>query len=71
MTVPDKMQALITQANKTTKVETVPTPDIDDDEVLVKTVAIALNHTDWKRSSFSPCIPTLSIDAESIFSVRY
>ncbi|CAL1705737.1 unnamed protein product [Somion occarium] len=52
MTVPDKMQALITQANKTTKVETVPTPDIDDDEVLVKTVAIALNHTDWKHIEF-------------------
>lgn len=50
MTIPSKMKALITEETKTAKVEEIPVPEIDDDDVLVKTEAIALNPTDWKRS---------------------
>ena len=46
------MKALVTQANKTAKVEEIAVPTIDDDEVLVRTVAIAQNPTDWKRKDF-------------------
>ena len=44
------MKAVITQADKTIAVQDVPVPSIDDDEVLVKTTAIAQNPTDWKRT---------------------
>lgn len=47
-TIPQTMRAVITQADKTIAVEEVPVPLIDDDEVLVKTTAIAQNPTDWK-----------------------
>ncbi|KAI0070946.1 GroES-like protein [Panus rudis PR-1116 ss-1] len=43
------MKALITQADRTAKVEEVPVPEIADDEVLVKNVAVALNPTDYKH----------------------
>lgn len=51
MSIPSKMKALITEETKTAKVEEIPVPEIDDDDddVLVKTEAIALNPTDWKR----------------------
>ena len=42
------MKALVLQADKTAKVEVVPVPEIADDEILVKTVALAQNPTDWK-----------------------
>ena len=47
--IPQTMKAVITQADKTIAVQDVPVPSIDDDEVLVKTTAIAQNPTDWKR----------------------
>ena len=54
--IPKTMKALITQADKTAKVEEVPVPAIDDSEVLVKVVALAQNPTDWKRAlPASPC----------------
>ncbi|THH20343.1 hypothetical protein EUX98_g8602 [Antrodiella citrinella] len=46
------MKAVITQAYKTVAVEDVPVPIIDDDEVLVKTTAIAQNPTDWKHVKY-------------------
>ena len=51
--IPKTMKALITQSNETAKVEEVPVPEIDDNEVLVKVVALAQNPTDWKRASLS------------------
>lgn len=47
--IPKTMKALITQPDKTAKVEEVPVPEIDDNEVLVKVVALAQNPTDWKH----------------------
>lgn len=47
--IPTKMKALVTQENKTAKVEEVPVPIIADDEVLVQTIAVSQNPTDWKR----------------------
>ena len=55
--IPRTMKALITQSDKTAKVEEVPVPEIDDNEVLVKVVALAQNPTDWKRASFSFSLP--------------
>lgn len=48
------MKALVTQANKTAAVKDIPVPTIDDDEILVQTVALAQNPTDWK-CMFSHC----------------
>ncbi|PSR78310.1 hypothetical protein PHLCEN_2v7432 [Hermanssonia centrifuga] len=48
MSVPKMMKALITQADHTAKVQDIPVPTIDDDEILVHTVALAQNPTDWK-----------------------
>lgn len=42
------MKALVTQADKTAAVKEIPVPTIDDDEILVQNVALALNPTDWK-----------------------
>ncbi|KAI0070947.1 GroES-like protein [Panus rudis PR-1116 ss-1] len=47
--IPKTMKALVTQANKTAKVEEVPVPEIAEDEVLVKNVAVVLNPMDWKH----------------------
>jgi NADPH:quinone reductase-like Zn-dependent oxidoreductase len=49
--VPQTMKALVTQEDKTAKVVEIPVPELDDDEVLVKVVALAQNPTDWKRTS--------------------
>ncbi|PSR78311.1 hypothetical protein PHLCEN_2v7433 [Hermanssonia centrifuga] len=46
--IPQTMKALVTQADRTAKVQDIPVPNIDDDEVLVRTVALAQNPTDWK-----------------------
>ena len=46
--VPKTMKALVTQADHTAAVKEIPVPTIDDDEVLVQTVALAQNPTDWK-----------------------
>ena len=51
------MKALIIQPDKTANVESVPVPEIDDDEVLIKVVAVALNPVDWIRTP-SPLLPT-------------
>ena len=41
------MKALVVQADKTAKVQEVPVPEIDEWEILVKVVAVALNPTDY------------------------
>ena len=46
--IPETMKALITQADKTVKVQEVPVPEIDEWEILVKVVAVAQNPTDWQ-----------------------
>ena len=51
--IPKTMKALVTQSDETAKIEVLPVPEINDDEVLVKVVAVALNPTDWKRASSS------------------
>lgn len=48
MPVPKTMRALIVQPDKTVAVQEVPTPTIDDHEILVKTIAAAQNPTDWQ-----------------------
>ncbi|KAF7789409.1 hypothetical protein EIP86_000353 [Pleurotus ostreatoroseus] len=46
--VPKTMKALVTQSDKTAVVKEIPVPTIDDNEILVETVALAQNPTDWK-----------------------
>jgi len=50
--IPQTMKAVITKADKTIAIEEIPVPTIDDDEVLVKTTALAQNPTDWKHVQF-------------------
>ena len=49
--IPQTMKALVIGNDETASVKEVPVPVIDDDEILVKVVAVALNPTDWKRMS--------------------
>ncbi|KZT71551.1 GroES-like protein [Daedalea quercina L-15889] len=60
LSIPKTMKALVTQANKTVKVEEVPVPDIDDWEVLVKVVAVAQNPTDWQYVDTVTNVGTIS-----------
>ena len=48
LTIPKTMKALVTQADHTAAVQDIPVPTIDEDEILVRTVAVAQNPTDWK-----------------------
>ena len=48
--LPATMKAVVTQADKTIALLDVPVPEIDEDEILVKTTAVAQNPTDWKRT---------------------
>ena len=41
------MKALVTQPDRTVKVQEISVPEIDDNEVLVKIVAVAQNPVDW------------------------
>lgn len=54
------MKALVHQAGGTAVVKDIPIPTLTDREVLVRTVAVALNPGDWKGTplifSFSPRI---------------
>ncbi|KAI0070949.1 GroES-like protein [Panus rudis PR-1116 ss-1] len=45
--LPTTMKALVIQSNKMAKLEEVPIPQIEDHEILVKNVTLALNPTDW------------------------
>jgi len=46
------MKALIVQEGKTVAVQDIPVPPVGDDDILVKTVAVAQNPTDWKFVDF-------------------
>ncbi|KAH9844380.1 GroES-like protein [Rhodofomes roseus] len=58
--IPKTMKALITQANKTVKVEEIPVPEIDDWEVLAKVVVVAQNPTDWQYIDTVTNVGTIS-----------
>ncbi|KAI0723729.1 GroES-like protein [Cerioporus squamosus] len=47
--IPTTMKALVFEESNRVSVKEHPVPSIADDEVLVKTVAISLNPTDWKH----------------------
>ncbi|KAH8103529.1 GroES-like protein [Cristinia sonorae] len=47
-TIPQTMKAVITTAEKSIAVQEVPVPEISENEILVKTTAIAQNPADWK-----------------------
>ncbi|KAI0089332.1 GroES-like protein [Irpex rosettiformis] len=49
MSIPEIMKASVIQADHKTAVVEIPIPAIDEDEILVKVVAVALNPTDWKH----------------------
>ncbi|SPO25308.1 related to toxD gene [Ustilago trichophora] len=49
---PSKMQALVTVEGKSTEVQHVSVPTLDDDEILIRTTAVTLNPTDWKHVAF-------------------
>ncbi|KAI0924688.1 hypothetical protein AcW2_005498 [Taiwanofungus camphoratus] len=51
-TVPKTMKALVVQEGKTVAVQDHPVPAVGDDDILVKTVALAQNPTDWKFVDF-------------------
>ncbi|PIL27526.1 hypothetical protein GSI_10677 [Ganoderma sinense ZZ0214-1] len=48
--LPSSMKAIVIQEDRTAGYLDRPIPIIDDDEVLVKTCAVALNNSDWKGS---------------------
>lgn len=58
--VPKTMKALVTQPDKTAAVKEIPVPTIDDSEILVETVALAQNPTDWK-CTLSPALSDMPL----------
>lgn len=52
MSVPSKMQALVTVEGKQAEVKEVPVPSLGKDEILIRTTAVTLNPTDWKHVAF-------------------
>ncbi|GAC94107.1 potential zinc-binding dehydrogenase [Pseudozyma hubeiensis SY62] len=49
MTLPSKMKALVTVEGNKTELHEVPLPTLDKDEILVRTLAVTINPTDWKH----------------------
>lgn len=49
MFLPSKMKALVTTKDKKTEIQEVPLPTLDKDEVLIRTLAVTINPTDWKH----------------------
>ena len=49
--IPKTHRAVIVQADMTVMTEERPTPTVDENEILVRVSAIAINPTDWKRTS--------------------
>ncbi len=52
MSIPTKMQALVTVEGKKTALKEIPVPTLDKDEILIRTTAVTLNPTDWKHVAF-------------------
>ncbi|KAI8982799.1 GroES-like protein [Trametes punicea] len=48
VTIPKTMKALVVQEGRRVAVQDYPVPEIGDDDILVKTVAVAQNPTDYK-----------------------
>lgn len=46
--IPATMKALVVQSDKTAKVQEHPVPTIDDDEVLIRAIAVAQNPIDLR-----------------------
>ena len=49
MSLPTQMKALVTTEDHRTEISTVPLPTLGDDEILIRTLAITINPTDWKH----------------------
>lgn len=49
--IPKTHRAVIVQADTTVKTEERLVPTVGENEILVKVSAIAINPTDWKRTS--------------------
>ena len=47
--VPSAIKAVVVQSLGKVGVATVPTPKLRDDYILVKTIAVGLNPTDWQH----------------------
>lgn len=52
LSIPQTMKALVVQEGKTVKVQEIPVPALDQNEVLIKVHSIAQNPTDWKHVDF-------------------
>src|SRR3569833_1842688 len=46
---PSQTKAVVVKAKGEAAVETIPTPKLRDDYILVKTTAVGLHPTDWKH----------------------
>ncbi|EMD39360.1 hypothetical protein CERSUDRAFT_112991 [Gelatoporia subvermispora B] len=57
--VPTTMKAVIVQEGKRVQVKEHPVPPLRDDDILVKTVAVAQNPTDWKFVDFVQNVGTI------------
>ncbi|WYZ33964.1 hypothetical protein EsH8_I_000240 [Colletotrichum jinshuiense] len=60
------IKALVTQGDKTTKVQEVPKPKPGPGEVLIKVQAVAQNPTDWKAAARAPAGRTVGCDFAGI-----
>lgn len=47
--VPSTIKAVVVEAPSKVGIVTVPTPKLRDDYILVKTIAVSLNPTDWQH----------------------
>ncbi|KAK1975766.1 zinc-binding dehydrogenase [Colletotrichum cereale] len=56
------MKALVTQGDKTAKVQEVPKPQPGPGEILVKVSVVAQNPTDWKSTASAPAGRTVGCD---------
>ncbi|CAE6363335.1 unnamed protein product [Rhizoctonia solani] len=52
MSAPQTMKALTVQEGKKVKLEDVPVPTLDSNEVLIRVHSVAQNPTDWKHTDF-------------------
>ncbi|EST05610.1 Alcohol dehydrogenase, C-terminal [Kalmanozyma brasiliensis GHG001] len=52
MSLPSKMKALVTVEDHQATVQEVDVPTLDADEILVRTLAVTINPTDWKHVAF-------------------
>ncbi|OHW99379.1 zinc-binding dehydrogenase [Colletotrichum incanum] len=58
----ETMRALVTQGDKTAKVQEVPRPQPGPGEILIKVSVVAQNPTDWKSTASAPAGRTVGCD---------